>query len=69
MAYTHKQRQRINLRAKRKVGLIKRDSDQDKEDFIDQCVSDLVDNGEATDEDAAEEMCERMWEEGDDSMD
>lgn len=60
MGYTRLQTQQINLKAKRKVGIIK---DGDYQDFMDQCISDLTSSGEAVGDDDAEEMCQMLWEE------
>lgn len=69
MAYTAKERLRINLHAKRKVGKIDKSDAQDKFTFMQQCISELMDQSEADDETDAEQICQLMWEEGDDSWD
>lgn len=61
MPYTPVDRQRINLRAKRKLGQAQRGNKQDEQDFMEQCISNLEDQGV----DDAEEVCETLWEEQD----
>ncbi len=68
MAHSKSDRIRIHLRGKRKLGLVKRDSTQDESDFVDQCVSNMTENGEMSEDDATE-MCENMWEEQEGSDD
>jgi len=58
MPYTPQQRQRIHLKARRKVGIVKDDA-QDKFDFMEQCIDELEGNGV----DDAEEVCQMLWEE------
>jgi hypothetical protein len=61
--YTPTERQTVNLKAKRKLGLLKKDSGPDPE-WMDQCVSSLMDSGEFEDEADAEAVCEVIWDEG-----
>jgi hypothetical protein len=66
MPYTAKQKLQIHLRAKRKVGLVRQSDAADKYIFMQQCVSELMDQGEADDESSARDVCELLWEEGSD---
>ena len=61
MLYTPKERQRIHLQAKRKIGMITKDA-QDRFDFMQQCIDDLTGNSGA-DDDEAEQICQMLWEE------
>lgn len=60
-SYTPQQKQRIHLKARRKLGLLKRDDAQDRFDFMEQCIQELEDEGV----DDAEQICQLLWEEGD----
>ena len=60
--YTWIERRRIHRRAKAKLGLIKQDVG-DYEDFMDDCVDNLMDDVETMDEDTARETCQLMWDE------
>jgi len=59
MVYSWRQRHTILRKAREKVGLSKK---QSHDDFIEECVQGLLDDGEATNESEAEEMCEIIWE-------
>ena len=63
MTYSKKERIRIHLRAKRKVGLVHKDDAGDKFTFMQQCIDSL--GGDETD---VEQICEMMWEQGDDDF-
>lgn len=60
-------RKKIHLKAQRKLGLRKEKKEGDKsdfQDFMDQCVADLVDSGQFEDEEDAAAVCEMIYEEG-----
>lgn len=58
--YTAAEKLRIGLRAKGKVGMVKRDA-QDRYDFMEQCIGEMVDEG--SDPEDARMVCELMWDE------
>ena len=60
MGYSWRQRHMIERKARAKVGLLKK---QNHDDFIEECVTNLIDDGEAADESEAETMCEIIWDE------
>lgn len=63
MAYTWKDRKRILAKAKVKVGIKK----QDEDEFMSECVVEVLSSGEASDPEEAISMCQDMWDEMDDN--
>lgn len=61
MSKTFVERWKIDRLARKKVGLLKQ-SGEDHRIFLSQCVSDMLDGGEASDRDEARDICEAMWE-------
>lgn len=61
MPYTFAQRHRILAKARRKIGL-KKDA-QDRRIFMEQCMSEMMESGEAEDSDDARTICELLYEE------
>jgi glucan phosphorylase len=57
MAYPYKERYRIQQKAKKKIGALK-----DYDDWMDNCISNMMASGAASDEDEAEAICEVIWE-------
>jgi len=57
MPYTWKERYIIHNKARLKLGLIK-----SKDDFMEECIQNVMDTGAASDEDTAEAICEVLWE-------
>lgn len=57
--YTSEERQRILLRARRALDKANRDNPDDYNDFMDQCISQLEDEGV----DDPESVCQMIWEE------
>lgn len=68
MTYTVKQKLQIHLKAKRKLGRAQKQSASDKYLFMQQCVDQLVSEGDE-DESSARDVCELLWEEGSDLFD
>lgn len=68
MPYSVKEKIEINLKAQRALGKQDKASASDRRIFMQQCMADLQDSGEADDEDDARDICELLWEEsgGDD---
>ena len=66
MPYTKQEEQRIKLLAKRALGEMQKASASDRRIFMQQCIDQLTSSGEADDEDDARDICELMWDEGDD---
>lgn len=62
MPYSYIERQRIHRRAKAKCGLLKRDA-QDRYDFMQQCISSIVNESDTMDEGDAELICQMLWDE------
>ena len=63
--YTWIERRRIHRRAKAKLGLIKDVGDY--EDFMSDCVDNMMADVDTMDEDQANDTCQMLWdEEGDD---
>lgn len=60
MGYSWRQRHAIERKARAKVGLEKK---QSHDDFIEECIANLIDDGEAENADEAEQMCEIIWDE------
>lgn len=58
MSYNWMQRLKIIRKAKAKVGLLKK---QSHDDFIEECIDEAT--AEGVDPDEAEQMCEIMWDE------
>ena len=58
MAYNWMQRRKIDRKAKAKVGMLEK---QTEDDFMQECIADAVDDG--SDPDEAELMCQIMWDE------
>jgi hypothetical protein len=63
MPYSPQDRQRINLRAKRKLGQAKKTDKQSEDDFMEQCISNMEDQGV----DNPEDVCATLWEDQDSS--
>lgn len=62
MSYSYIERRRIHRRAKAKLGL--KSYAQGREDFMQQCIDNMVSEG--SDPDDAEMICQLLWdEEGD----
>ena len=59
MPYSAIDQQRVNLRAKRKLGLANKEDKQSEDDFMEQCISNMDDMGV----DDAEEVCQNLWDE------
>lgn len=65
--YAWIERRKIHRKAKARVGLVKQDVG-DYEDFMDDCIDNMISDVETMDEDQAREACQLMWdEEGDDA--
>jgi len=69
MPYTAKERLRVNLKARRILGKSKRRDAQDRRIFMEQCIGELMDSGEAEDEGDARDVCEMLWQEESDLFD
>lgn len=61
MARSLIERKRIHVKAKKKLGLQKKET---KNDDVEQCVIDLMDSGEVEDEDDARAICEEIYGDG-----
>ncbi len=59
--YTWIERRRIHRKAKTKLGLIKDIGDYD--DFMSDCVDNMMDDVDTMDEDTATETCQMLWDE------
>lgn len=59
MRYSPQVIQRVDLLAKRKLGMMQKDDKQSEDDFMEQCISDMEDQGV----DDAEEVCAVIWDE------
>jgi hypothetical protein len=62
MGYTFRERQRIHRKAKQKIGVEVEHKQDAPEDWMDNCIESVIDDGEAENEDDAEAMCEMIWE-------
>ncbi len=60
--YSWLQRYRIHRRAKQKLGHSTRDP-QDRFEFMQQCMDEMIQSGEAEGADDARDVCELMWDE------
>ena len=60
-ALSAQDRQRETLRAKRKAGEVRQDDSQAEDEFMEQCIANLEDQGV----DDAEDVCQALWEEQD----
>lgn len=56
MSYTKLDHYRINVKARAKLGLIK-----SEDDFMEECIQNVMDSGAASDESEAEAICEVLW--------
>ena len=56
MSYSWKDRYRIHQKAKRLIGVKK-----NHDDFMEECIQNVMDAGAASDEDEAEAICEVIW--------
>jgi hypothetical protein len=65
--YTFRERDRIKRRANLALGKVQRDA-QDKADFMQQCVPQMIVDGEAGDAWEAETICELLWQEGESDL-
>ena len=63
MAMTTKEKLRINVRANRVLG---KRSASDRRIFMQMCIDQLTESGEASGEDDARDICEMLYEEGTD---
>ena len=61
MPYTWIERKRILAKAKAKLGLKK----QDEDEFMSECVVEMLSSGEASDPEEAIAICQDLWDEGD----
>lgn len=59
--YTWIERKRIHEKAKEKLGLKK----QDEDEFMSECVVEVLSSGEASDPEEAISICQDLWDEGD----
>lgn len=57
MPYSWLERYRIHKKAKVKLGIIK-----DEDDFMEECIQNVMDAGAASSESEAEGICEVLWE-------
>lgn len=61
MPYSWLERYKIHKKAKQRVGLIK-----SEDDFMEECIQNVMDSGAASSEGEAEAICEVLWEQIDD---
>lgn len=66
--YSFRQRHRIKRKALQKLGLESRNA-QDKADFMEQCIPQMIVDGEAMDATDAQVICELLWDEEADLFD
>jgi len=66
MPYSAKEAQEIVLRAKRALGQMQKQDAGARRIFMEQCISDLTESGDAEDDDDARDICEMLWQEGGD---
>lgn len=65
--YTFRQRDKIKRRARKALGLKVRDA-QDRASFLEQCIPQMIVDGEASDVWEAEVICETLWEDGESDL-